>query len=219
MMTDGTRVVRRPRRAGPPTAQTAAAIIATAVLVLLAAACSGSPSSAGLGGSSNAGGSTNSPSAVGYSHCMRSHGVLSYPDPNSSGALPKVSAQRLGVSSSQLQAAQRACQPLYPNTGGSLATSLRQCEETGECPPAVVQQVMTQLRKFSQCMRSHGVPNWPDPTIDAQGKPSVVLRPWKLGFDPDSNQINTLMDECRQVEHPEVPTPIVEYLPPNGQGG
>jgi len=27
------------------------------------------------------------------------------------------------------------------------------------------------------------------------------------------------MDECRQVEHPEVPTPIVEYLPPNGEGG
>jgi hypothetical protein len=28
---------------------------------------------------------------------------------------------------------QRACQPLLPETGGSLATSLRQCEEQGDC--------------------------------------------------------------------------------------
>ena len=34
-----------------------------------------------------------------------------------------------------------------------------------------------------------------------RGRPAVVLRPWKLGFDPDSNQINTEMDECPRVEH------------------
>ncbi len=79
----------------------------------------------------------------------------------------------------------------------------------------MVQHVMTQLRSFAQCMRSHGVPNWPDPTIDSQGRPEVVIRPWKLGVNPDSNQVGTKMDECQQVEHPEVPTPIEEYLPPN----
>jgi hypothetical protein len=171
MMNHCIRVVRRLRRAWPPTERTAAAIIVAAALALLAAACSGSPSSTGSGGSSNAGGSTNSPSAVAYSACMRSHGVPNFPDPNSSGAIPKADPQRLGVSSSQLQAAQRACQQLLPNNGGALsASSLRQCEETGDCPQALVQQAMTQLRKFSRCMRNHGVPNWPDPTIDSQGE-------------------------------------------------
>ena len=97
-----------------------AAIIATVVLVLLAAACDGSPSSIGPGGSTNAGASANSPSAVAYSQCMRSNGVPNYPDPPSNGQVPKASAQQLGVSSSQLQAAQTACQHLYPNNGGSL---------------------------------------------------------------------------------------------------
>jgi hypothetical protein len=196
-----------------------AAVIVTAGLALLVAACGTSASSTGSDGSSNAGGSASSPSAVGYSRCMRSHGVPNFPDPDSSGALPKVSAQLLGVSGSALQAAEEVCQRLYPKNGGSLVRSLRQCEETSECPQAMVQQVTTQLRKFAQCMRTHGVPNWPDPTIDSQGRPAVVIRPWKLGVNPDSNQINSKMDECRQVEHPEVPTPIVEYLPPNGQGG
>lgn len=81
----------------------------------------------------------------------------------------------------------------------------------------MVQQVMTQLRRFSQCMRSHGIPKWPDPVIDAQGKPEVVIKPWLLGVNPDSNQVNSVMDQCRQAEHPQVPTPIEEYLPPSGQ--
>jgi hypothetical protein len=66
------------------------------------------PSFTGSCGSSTAGESTNSqsmgyPSAIGFSHCMRSHGVASYPDPDSSGALPKVSLQQRAVSNSQFQ--------------------------------------------------------------------------------------------------------------------
>ena len=71
--------------AGPRHSLPGAAIIATVVLAVLAAACSSaSPSSTGSGGS-----------AVGYSHCMRSHGVPNYPDPNSSGQLPKGDPQRI----------------------------------------------------------------------------------------------------------------------------
>ena len=74
-MNDSIRVMRRPRRAWPSASRTAAA------LALLAAACSGSPSSTGPGSSSDAGGSANSPSAIAYSQCMRSHGVPNFPDP------------------------------------------------------------------------------------------------------------------------------------------
>src|SRR6202008_3871220 len=96
--------------AGPPSARTAAAIIATAALAVLAAACAGSPSSTGSGGSSNAGGSanslsTNSQKALAFSRCVRARGVPNYPDPTSSGGIAKKSAQQLGVSNSQLQAA------------------------------------------------------------------------------------------------------------------
>ena len=98
-------------------------LIATAALALVTAACSGSPSSAGSGGSPHAGGSGTSPSAVAYSTCMRSHGVPNFPDPDSNGQVPKADPQLLGVSNSQLQAAQRTCQHLYPTSGGTLSAS------------------------------------------------------------------------------------------------
>jgi len=85
-MNDSTCVMRRPRRARPATARTAAVIVATAALALLAAACSGSPSS--TGSSPNAGGPANSPSAVGYSRCVRSHGVPNFPDPRQQRSTP-----------------------------------------------------------------------------------------------------------------------------------
>jgi hypothetical protein len=173
-------------------------MIATAGLALLAASCSGSPSSAGPGGPATAAGSSASPSAVAYSRCMRSRGVPDFPDPPSSGEVPKADSQQLGVSSSQLQAAQRACQHLYPSSGGSLGASLRQCEETGNCPPAMVQQVMSAMRLFSQCMRSHGVANWPDPTVDSEGRPGFNLVPIP-STDWNSPQVQNKIYECENV--------------------
>jgi hypothetical protein len=145
----------------------AAAIIATASIALLLAACSGSSSSAGSGGSPNAGGSGSSPSAVSYSSCIRSHGVPNFPDPPSSGQVPKGDAQHFGVSNSMFRAAQTACQHLYPPSLGSI----EECESTGICPQAVVQQALTIMRRYAQCIRAHGVPKWPDPTIDSEGRP------------------------------------------------
>ena len=192
-MNDGTRVIRPPRRAWP----LAAAIIAAAALVLLAAACSASPSSTGsaTGSSGSSNGSANS-QLVAYSQCMRSNGVPNFPDP-AGGVPPKVSAQELGVSSSQLQVAQGACQHLLPATGGSLsASSLQQCYLAGVCPQALVQQALSAGREFASCMRSHGVPNWPDPIIDSQGRPLFNITVPR----PPPPQVSTAMNECERLE-------------------
>jgi hypothetical protein len=177
--------------------RTAATVIATAVLPLLAACGSGSPSSAGSGGSPNAGGSS-SPSAVAYSACMRSHGVPNFPDPDSGGGIPKGDAQHFKVSTSQLQAAQQACQPLLP-VGGSLQDQAHQCMVTGYCPPALVQQIQTAMRKFAQCMRSHGFPEFPDPTTDSQGRPVLAWSISRTGIEPHSSQYRTKEDECQRL--------------------
>jgi hypothetical protein len=158
-----------------------AAIIATTVLILLAAACSGSPSSTGSGGPPDAAGSTNSPSALAFSACMRSHGVLNFPDPDSSGALPKVGPQQLGVSSSQFQAAQNACESLLQPSD------------------AQVLQTLSGMRDFAHCMRSHGVPDWPDPTTDSSGQPVFDLRG---RIAPDSPQIDAKSGICDYLLQP-----------------
>lgn len=169
-MGDGSGAVHRPRREARALARCVAVIVATAGLALVAAACGGNSSSAGSSGSS-----TSPPSAVAYSACVRNHGVPNYPDPNSSGQLPKGGAQAFGVSTSQYQAAQQACRHLLPGNDRTFYAALIQCLETGDCPPAVVQQALTEGRKFAQCMRNQGVSNWPDPTVDSTGRPSFQV--------------------------------------------
>jgi hypothetical protein len=200
-MSDGTLIMRRRRRA-PPAARTAAAITATAVLALLATACSGSLSPAGPGHSANAAGSATAPSAVGYSDCLRSHGVPNYPDPGSNGQLPKGDAQQFGVSTSEYQAAQQACQHLLP-TGGSLAQQQYQCMENSDCPPALVQQMMTADMKLARCMRSHGFPNFPDPTNGGSSGP--IFNITNAGISDAAShapQFETKLNGCASLAGP-----------------
>src|SRR5215469_3743229 len=175
------------------TPRIAAAITATVGLALLAA-CSSSPSSTGSSGSPDAGGSAPPPSAVAFTSCMRSHGVPNFPDPSGSGALPKTSPQRLRVSSSQFQAAQRACQHLLPSTVNNSA--LQQCEAAGICTRAETQLMLNAGLRFAGCMRSHGVPKWPDPTRDSQGRVAFAISVSKDGFDPHSARIEAKANEC-----------------------
>src|ERR1700685_420482 len=169
-------------------------ILAAAVgLALLTAACGGSPSSTGSSGPSN--GSANS-RLVAYSQCMRSHGVPNFPDP-AGGAPPKVTAQGLGISRSQPQVPQGACQHLLPAAGGSLdASSIQQCYLAGVCPQALVQQALSAGRELARCMRSHGVPYWPDPTLDAQGRPLFNINVPR----PQPPQITAAGDECTRLD-------------------
>ncbi len=199
MINHSIRVMRRPR---PPAARAAAAIIAAAGLALLTAACGGSPSATASSGSSTAGESARSQSAVAFSGCMRSHGVPNFPDPSSSGGVPKETAQQLGVSSSQLQAALNACQHLLPDTGNI------------DDNPAALHRWWSQMLHFAQCMHSHGVPNWPDPSAYSQDplRPTFNLHAAGIGFHPgaqpgnivNSPQIEAKVRQCQSVVHRRV---------------
>ncbi|HEY2126381.1 MAG TPA: hypothetical protein VGH77_04265 [Streptosporangiaceae bacterium] len=133
---------------------------------------------------------------------MRSHGVPNFPDPSGSGGAPKETAQQLGVSSSQLQRAQNACQHLLPNTGNI------------DDNPAALHQWWSQMLHFARCMHSHGVPNWPDPSP----YPPDPVRPtfnlhaagiaFHLGAQPgnivNSAQIEAEVRQCESVVHQNV---------------
>jgi hypothetical protein len=161
----------------------AAAVITVMAAALLAAACGGSPSSTGSGGSPNAGGSATS-QLVAYTQCMRSHGVPDYPGPTSGGQMPKItSGQQVGVSDSRLTAAQGACQDLWPYQAPTQAQQRQQ---------------LTDDLKFAQCMRSHGLPNFPDPT-NSDGYVEFVISVSRDGFDPHSPQILAKAHECQHV--------------------
>jgi hypothetical protein len=174
--------------------RSAVVIIAAIGMAVLMAACGGSPSS----GSRGAGGSTSSPSAVGYSACMRSHGVPNFPDPDSSGQLPKGDAQQFGVSSSQYQAAQLACRHLLP-AGGSLQEQEHQCMQNSDCPLALVQQMLTADRLLARCMRSHGVPNFPDPSADSDGPVFYITKAGISDAESHSHEFEATLEECERL--------------------
>jgi hypothetical protein len=136
--------------------------------------------------------------AVGYSHCMRSHGVPDFPDPGSGGTLPKGTAQQFGVGSAQFQTAELACAHFLPAADGLLtAASLQQCYLTHACPPALVRQALTAGRQFAQCMRSHGVPTWPDPMIEAGGgPPQFSIRVSR----PPSPPVSAAISTCERLQ-------------------
>jgi hypothetical protein len=197
-MNDSTRVLGRRRRAWPPRARTAAAIVATVGLPPLAAACGGSPGShvAQLGSTATQSSTSSSnPSAaaaqqngpLAFARCMRSHGVPTYPDPTSSG-LVKESLQQLGVSSSRFQSASSDCSHLLPD-GGSGPT------------PAQVQQVKAEGLTFSQCVRGHGVPNFPDPGSDGR-----IPDPATVGINQGSPKFEAANQACRKYRPPYMPS-------------
>jgi hypothetical protein len=176
--------------------RTAAVNLATAALVLFAAAC-GSASATGSDGSPDAARSTSSPSAVAYSACMRSHGVLKFPDPDAAGggAIPKADPQQLGVSAARLQAAQQACKQLIPGTGTTQEQQMEtQCAMADDCSQAVVQKWMSGLQTLARCLRTHGVPNWPDPLIDSRGLPHYPYE--EAGIDHRSSAIQAKVQTC-----------------------
>jgi hypothetical protein len=135
---------------------------------------------------------------------MRSHAVTNFPDPSSSGVLPKRQLVQIVNSNPRYPAAAHACGNLLPNgVPGSQPTQ------------AQTLQVLSELRNFSQCMRSHGVPNWPDPTLGLDTRPTFNL-PASISAHAaiDSNgqitspQISPKIQECEHV------LPAGEYLPP-----
>jgi hypothetical protein len=132
---------------------------------------------------------------------MRSHGVSAYPDPGSSGQLPKITPaneSQLGVSDSQFNAAQTACQRLWPYRAPTQGQQRQQLNED---------------LKFAQCMRSHGVPNVPDPTIGAGGQVEFVISISKDGFNPRSPQILAKAHECQHVLRAGTGLPSVVVTP------
>jgi hypothetical protein len=173
----------------------AAVITVLAAAALLAAGCSDSPSATGAGSAPNAGASANSAIPVAYSRCMRSHGIPDFPDPNSSGQIPKGQIVQLGVSTSVLQTAQRACQRLWPYQG------LTQAQQ---------RQQLAQDLKFARCMRSHGVPDFPDPTSSG-GQAEFVISLSRVGLS--ESQLLVKAHQCQHVLPTGTPLPQATLAP------
>ncbi len=144
----------RPQQGWPVRMRGFAALVA--VLGFGLSACGGgaaSPDIASVGSSSTttsvaAAGSASS-AGLAYPRCMRSHGVPNFPDPSANGGFTL--GPGTNPHSPAFKAAQAKCQKLggLPSPGS-------------ETHPSA--QALAQILKISQCMRRHGISDFPDPT-------------------------------------------------------
>src|SRR5262245_23582699 len=158
-------------------------------LSLLASACGGSPSSrvAQVGTTAKSSGASKgsgSGDPTAYSACMRSHGVQNFPDPDSKGRIKITSGVSAGgkktgvdVNSPQFSRARKACDKLLPNGGRPTAAQEQQ-----------------QMMKFAQCMRSHGVPKFPDPKAGG-----AMTLGTKSGVDPNTPAFQAAQKSCQKL--------------------
>jgi hypothetical protein len=115
--------------------------------------------------------------ALAYTRCMRSHGVQDFPDPTTSGGGVTFQVSTTVGSNPAFTAANRACQSL--RSGGQHA------------PTMSARQIAIEVR-WAHCLRSHGVPGFPDPSS------SGAIDSAK--FDPTSPAFQRASAACKSLQ-------------------
>jgi hypothetical protein len=172
-MNDTTGGSRGPRRAG------ALAVVAAAAV--LTAACGVHVHMGSSGGSASMGSATYR-ADLAYAHCMQTHGMPNFPDPNPSQGFG-VSGQLNGNANdnSPVARANNACKRLLPR--GSATTGGN-----------VTQAQLNQALKVAQCLRAHGEPTFPDPTV-VNGSLHFTLQPGVI----QSAKFQAALNACRSL--------------------
>jgi hypothetical protein len=132
------------------------ALAAIAGIALVVAGCGGGSSSTGPGPSP----ATFTAAAFKYASCMRDHGLPSFPDPSKTDHNGQQVAY-LGTSDSvetspAFKTADKVCQKILAPT---LDTAQNRAAQAAR---------EQQMVAFATCMRSQGVPGFPDPTTQDQ---------------------------------------------------
>lgn len=136
-------------------------LAALAMVGLISAGCANAPAATSTGDST-----ATHDKAVRFAECMRDNGVTEFPDPDASGTFKYgiKAGSSLDPSTAAWKRAIAACKDLEPPGalgGGQLSA----------------QELRARL-EFAQCMRDHGVTDFPDPApdgplIDVRGARSI----------------------------------------------
>jgi hypothetical protein len=146
-------------------------------IALLAAAC---------GGGSSTTTSAQAPyqQALAYAQCMRSHGEASFPDPTSEGVFNGIG--NTDPNSPQYLSASKTCGHLL---GGP------------EFAVTQLHSVTDQALKYVDCLRAHGVPDWPDPIVTVAG---VTMTLHGTGLNFGTPQVMSAEQACKKLDTPAI---------------
>ncbi len=120
-----------------------------------------------------------------FAQCLRSHGLPDLPDPQVSGGELTWGSDNQAVKDglSGSQAAQDACRPI-----------LDRLPATAHHGASYSAADIQHLIQFAQCLRQHGVPEWPDPKADG----TFPLRGTPLEREGKSPRMQAAIQACQQ---------------------
>jgi len=161
----------------------------------------GGPALGGSAGGGNGGGFHASIKMAGasgaqelkFAQCMRANGEPSFPDPDAQGAF-EFNSSAGAPGTPQFQAAQRKCAKYTPHGGQPPS-------------PAQTARMQAQALAYAQCMRAHGVPDFPDPTFSGGGVGFHIAAGSGSSLDPNSPIFQKAQKACQ------------DDLPGGGPGG
>jgi hypothetical protein len=156
-------------------------LLVAATLGLGLAGCGDSGNKAGASASASTSSDSNAEKLVKFAQCMRQNGVPNFPDPvNDQLALQVTQGGPLDPTNPTFQSAREKCKSLEPPGvlgGGGQNT-----------------QQQEQLLQFVNCMRTNGVPNFPDPQAQGGG---IIMGDGQI--DPNSPAFQKAMQTCRNL--------------------
>ncbi len=123
--------------------------------------------------------------AIAYAACMHEHGLPNFPEPQISEHGNEVSVKMavpVGVGrNAKFKPAQQACRKLLPGGGSHSEPALTPAQED-------------QYLKAAACIRSHGVPNFPDPTF-SEGQAHIEHQ----SLNESSPAFKTAVHDCESL--------------------
>jgi hypothetical protein len=153
-------------------------LAALAMVTLIGAGCSSE--------NTGSGGTKTSTKGMRFAECMRDNGVTEFPDPDASGELTidgVLNGSSLDSSTPVWKEAMATCKDLQPPgfTGDDNVTASEQDARL----------------EFAQCIRDHGVKDFPDP---AKGDPLVDTRRIPSSAEPGGMDVlNAAMQTCGEL--------------------
>ena len=161
------------------------------------AACGSSSSNSGdptsPGSSSSQDNAAANSQGLRFAACMRSHGVPNFPDPTGGQIDLRVQQSPNGttllngvqVNGPAFKGAMKSCQSYLPNGGHPTA--------------AQTAQARSEALAMARCMRTHGVPNFPDPQFSTGPNGGIGVRIGGAGINPSSPGFQTAAKECGSI--------------------
>jgi hypothetical protein len=156
-----------------------APVLAAGTLALAACGSGGGPSTSAQTGSGPG------PGTVIFATCMREHGIAQFPDPGG----PRPAGSRVSILGAALP-------PTINLKAPAFQSALKVCMRrflAGHPRPKVSAAQKAAALEFAHCVRTHGVPDFPDPEFPSGGGIGI---PEPAGANPDSPAFRHAQQVC-----------------------